>query len=185
MLVCTCVHDFVCAWAEGYRLGFAYLFYFGSGCVQSHTVCACMRAPIPPLLSPSISWKYLLFVLTLSQCSLSIIMWQVDCCLSFSFFLLFSAFLSLRAAQKLSLASKKKKQKTTALTATVTSSPSCDPPLFPTNFSSTLLMAPPPAPPCLLRAANKIKDTPGLGKVTVKECSVVIKGRKWSATTLR
>ncbi|XP_006779988.1 kinesin-like protein KIF26B isoform X2 [Neolamprologus brichardi] len=72
-----------------------------------------------------------------------------------------------RAAQKLSLASKKKKQKTAALTATVTSSPSCDPPLFPTNFSSTLLMAPPPAPPCLLRAANKIKDTPGLGKVKV------------------
>ncbi|XP_042273028.1 kinesin-like protein KIF26B [Thunnus maccoyii] len=73
-----------------------------------------------------------------------------------------------RAAQKLNLASKKKKQKTAAVTAPVTSSaPSCDPPLFPTNFSSALLMAPPPAPPCLLRAANKIKDTPGLGKVKV------------------
>uniref|UniRef100_A0A8C9Y4Q2 Kinesin family member 26B n=1 Tax=Sander lucioperca TaxID=283035 RepID=A0A8C9Y4Q2_SANLU len=72
------------------------------------------------------------------------------------------------AAQKLNLASKKKKQKTAAVTAPVTSSsPSCDPPLFPTNFSSALLMAPPPAPPCLLRAANKIKDTPGLGKVKV------------------
>ncbi|XP_028257512.1 kinesin-like protein KIF26B [Parambassis ranga] len=73
-----------------------------------------------------------------------------------------------RAAQKLNLASKKKKQKTVAVTAPVTSaSPSCDPPMFPTNFSSALLMAPPPAPPCLLRAANKIKDTPGLGKVKV------------------
>lgn len=78
----------------------------------------------------------------------------------------FSWLFSLRAAQKLNLASKKKKQKTAAVTAPVTSSsPSCDPPLFPTNFSSALLMAPPPAPPCLLRAANKIKDTPGLGKV--------------------
>ncbi|XP_008293361.1 kinesin-like protein KIF26B [Stegastes partitus] len=74
-----------------------------------------------------------------------------------------------RAAQKLNLASKKKKQKTAAVTAPVTSSSSssCDPHLFPTNFSSALLMAPPPAPPCLLRAANKIKDTPGLGKVKV------------------
>ncbi|XP_041837620.1 kinesin-like protein KIF26B [Melanotaenia boesemani] len=73
-----------------------------------------------------------------------------------------------RAAQKLNLASKKKKQKTAAVTAPVTSSsPSCEPPMFPTNFSAALLMAPPPAPPCLLRAANKIKDTPGLGKVKV------------------
>ncbi|XP_070684863.1 kinesin-like protein KIF26B [Pempheris klunzingeri] len=73
-----------------------------------------------------------------------------------------------RAAQKLNLASKKKKQKTAVVTAPVTSSSSsCDPPLFPTNFSVALLMAPPPAPPCLLRAANKIKDTPGLGKVKV------------------
>ncbi|XP_051815741.1 kinesin-like protein KIF26B isoform X2 [Acanthochromis polyacanthus] len=73
-----------------------------------------------------------------------------------------------RAAQKLNLASKKKKQKTVAVTAPVASSSlSCDPHLFPTNFSSALSMAPPPAPPCLLRAANKIKDTPGLGKVKV------------------
>ncbi|XP_017274240.1 kinesin-like protein KIF26B isoform X2 [Kryptolebias marmoratus] len=73
-----------------------------------------------------------------------------------------------RAAQKLNLASKKKKHKTAAAAAPATSSPlSCDPPLFPTNFSSALLKAPPPAPPCLLRAANKIKDTPGLGKVKV------------------
>ncbi|KAM9410103.1 kinesin-like protein KIF26B [Pholidichthys leucotaenia] len=73
-----------------------------------------------------------------------------------------------RAAQKLSLASKKKKQKTATVTVPVTSSsPPCDPHMFPTNFSSALAMAPPPAPPCLLRAANKIKDTPGLGKVKV------------------
>lgn len=72
-----------------------------------------------------------------------------------------------RAAQKLNLTSKKKKQKTVAAAAPVTSLLSCDPHIFPTNFSSALLMAPPPAPPCLLRAANKIKDTPGLGKVKV------------------
>ncbi|KAJ0056203.1 hypothetical protein NL108_003501, partial [Boleophthalmus pectinirostris] len=72
-----------------------------------------------------------------------------------------------RAAQKLNLTSKKKKQKSTAASAPVTSIASCDPHIFPTNFSSALLMAPPPAPPCLLRAANKIKDTPGLGKVKV------------------
>ncbi|XP_023187644.1 kinesin-like protein KIF26B isoform X3 [Xiphophorus maculatus] len=74
-----------------------------------------------------------------------------------------------RAAQKLNLTSKKKKQKTTTVAAPLTSSPSssCDPHLFPTNFSSALVTMPPPAPPCLLRAANKIKDTPGLGKVKV------------------
>ncbi|XP_054892309.1 kinesin-like protein KIF26B [Poeciliopsis prolifica] len=74
-----------------------------------------------------------------------------------------------RAAQKLNLTSKKKKQKTTVAAAPLTSSPSssCDPHLFPTNFSSALVTMPPPAPPCLLRAANKIKDTPGLGKVKV------------------
>ncbi|XP_068597244.1 kinesin-like protein KIF26B [Brachionichthys hirsutus] len=74
-----------------------------------------------------------------------------------------------RAAQKLNLASKKKKQKAATVPVPVTSSssPSCDPHLFPTNFSNALLIAPPPAPPCLLRAANKIKDTPGLGKVKV------------------
>ncbi|KAK7913348.1 hypothetical protein WMY93_013559 [Mugilogobius chulae] len=72
-----------------------------------------------------------------------------------------------RAAQKLNLTSKKKKQKTAAAAVPVTTLASCDPHIFPTNFSSALLMAPPPAPPCLLRAANKIKDTPGLGKVKV------------------
>uniref|UniRef100_A0A8C7VMI0 Kinesin family member 26B n=1 Tax=Oncorhynchus mykiss TaxID=8022 RepID=A0A8C7VMI0_ONCMY len=66
-----------------------------------------------------------------------------------------------RAAQKLNLSSKKKKQ-CPAPPPVV-----CDPPLFPTNFSGTLQTTPPPAPPCLLRAASKIKDTPGLGKVKV------------------
>ncbi|XP_043914051.1 kinesin-like protein KIF26B isoform X2 [Protopterus annectens] len=64
------------------------------------------------------------------------------------------------AAQKLNLSSKKKKHR---------SSPSyaLDPPLFPTNFSRTLQISPPPAPPCLLRAVGKVKDNPGLGKVKV------------------
>ncbi|XP_064188234.1 kinesin-like protein KIF26B [Anguilla rostrata] len=65
-----------------------------------------------------------------------------------------------RAAQKLNLSSKKKKQRPAAPLA-------CDPPLFPTNFSGILQTSPPPAPPCLLRAVNKVKDTPGLGKVKV------------------
>lgn len=78
---------------------------------------------------------------------------------------------SLRAAQKLNLASKKKKQKAAVVAVPArSSSPSCDPHLFSTNFCSALLMAPPPAPPCLLRAANKIKDTPGLGKVNCVRC---------------
>uniref|UniRef100_A0A8C2DY28 Kinesin family member 26Ba n=1 Tax=Cyprinus carpio TaxID=7962 RepID=A0A8C2DY28_CYPCA len=65
-----------------------------------------------------------------------------------------------RAAQKLNLSSKKKKQRPAPPAA-------CDPPLFPTNFSSILQVSPPPAPPCLLRAVNKVKDTPGMGKVKV------------------
>lgn len=87
-----------------------------------------------------------------------------------NFALTHSGLFSLRAAQKLNLASKKKKQKAAAAAAgpvpvTSSAAASCDPPLFGTNFSTALLLAPPPAPPCLLRAANKIKDTPGLGKV--------------------
>ncbi|KAL0169802.1 hypothetical protein M9458_034398, partial [Cirrhinus mrigala] len=62
------------------------------------------------------------------------------------------------AAQKLNLSSKKKKQRPAPPVA-------CDPPLFPTNFSGILQVSPPPAPPCLLRAVNKVKDTPGMGKV--------------------
>ncbi|KAG7461119.1 hypothetical protein MATL_G00206650 [Megalops atlanticus] len=65
-----------------------------------------------------------------------------------------------RAAQKLNLSSKKKKQRPTPPSMS-------DPPLFPTNFSGILQTASPPAPPCLLRAVNKVKDTPGLGKVKV------------------
>uniref|UniRef100_A0A673IXI1 Kinesin-like protein KIF26B n=1 Tax=Sinocyclocheilus rhinocerous TaxID=307959 RepID=A0A673IXI1_9TELE len=64
------------------------------------------------------------------------------------------------AAQKLNLSSKKKKQLPAPPVA-------CDPPLFPTNFSGILQVSPPPAPPCLLRAVNKVKDTPGMGKVKV------------------
>ncbi|XP_016133662.1 kinesin-like protein KIF26B [Sinocyclocheilus grahami] len=65
-----------------------------------------------------------------------------------------------RAAQKLNLSAKKKKQRPAPPVA-------CDPPLFPTNFSGILQVSPPPAPPCLLRAVNKVKDTPGMGKVKV------------------
>ncbi|XP_051502992.1 kinesin-like protein KIF26B isoform X1 [Myxocyprinus asiaticus] len=65
-----------------------------------------------------------------------------------------------RAAQKLNLSSKKKKQRPVPPVA-------CYPPLFPTNFSGILQVSPPPAPPCLLRAVNKVKDTPGMGKVKV------------------
>ncbi|XP_048842557.1 kinesin-like protein KIF26B [Brienomyrus brachyistius] len=65
-----------------------------------------------------------------------------------------------RAAQKLNLSSKKKKPRPAP-------PPMCDPPPFPTNFSGVLQTLPPPAPPCLLRAVSKVKDTPGLGKVKV------------------
>ncbi|NXR77311.1 KI26B protein, partial [Pycnonotus jocosus] len=65
-----------------------------------------------------------------------------------------------RAAQKLNLSSKKKKHRPSA--SSVPESP-----LFSTCFSSILQTSPPPAPPCLLRAVSKVKDTPGLGKVKV------------------
>ncbi|XP_072545026.1 kinesin-like protein KIF26B isoform X3 [Salminus brasiliensis] len=65
-----------------------------------------------------------------------------------------------RAAQKLNLSSKKKKQRPAPPVV-------CDPPLFPTNFSGILQVSPPPAPPCLLRAISKVRDNPGLGKVKV------------------
>ncbi|XP_033917001.1 kinesin-like protein KIF26B [Melopsittacus undulatus] len=65
-----------------------------------------------------------------------------------------------RAAQKLNLSSKKKKHRPSA--SSVPESP-----LFPTSFSSILQTSQPPAPPCLLRAVSKVKDTPGLGKVKV------------------
>ncbi|XP_077636037.1 kinesin-like protein KIF26B [Crocuta crocuta] len=62
-----------------------------------------------------------------------------------------------RAAQKLNLSSKKKKHRPS--TSSV-----AEPPLFATSFSGILQTCPPPAPPCLLRAVSKVKDTPGLGK---------------------
>ncbi|XP_052001897.1 kinesin-like protein KIF26B isoform X1 [Xyrauchen texanus] len=65
-----------------------------------------------------------------------------------------------RAAQKLNLSSKKKKQRPMPPVV-------CDPPPFPTNFSGILHVSPPPAPPCLLRVVNKVKDNPGMGKVKV------------------
>jgi len=58
----------------------------------------------------------------------------------------------------LNLSSKKKKHRPSA--SSVPESP-----LFTTSFSSILQTSPPPAPPCLLRAVSKVKDTPGLGKV--------------------
>ncbi|KAF7472015.1 Hypothetical predicted protein [Marmota monax] len=64
------------------------------------------------------------------------------------------------AAQKLNLSSKKKKHRPSTSSVAET-------PLFATSFSGILQTSPPPAPPCLLRAVNKVKDTPGLGKVDV------------------
>ncbi|KAJ8274921.1 hypothetical protein COCON_G00095460 [Conger conger] len=57
------------------------------------------------------------------------------------------------AAQKLSLSSKRKKAHPRSAA--------------PTNFSGTLRRAPPPMPPCLLRARSKVKENPGMGKVKV------------------
>ncbi|XP_038864764.1 kinesin-like protein KIF26B [Salvelinus namaycush] len=86
-----------------------------------------------------------------------------------------------RAAQKLNLSSKKKKQRPAPPPVV------CDPPLFPTNFSGTLQTTPPPAPPCLLRAASKIKDTPGLGKVKVmvRVCPVISSDAAGSSSFLK
>ncbi|XP_073528898.1 kinesin-like protein KIF26B isoform X3 [Phyllobates terribilis] len=74
-----------------------------------------------------------------------------------------------RAAQKLNLSSKKKKQRTIPSLVS-------EPPLFSTCFCGILQTSPPPAPPCLLRAVNKVKDTPGLGKVKVmvRICSTLV-----------
>ncbi|XP_063773879.1 kinesin-like protein KIF26B isoform X1 [Pseudophryne corroboree] len=74
-----------------------------------------------------------------------------------------------RAAEKLNLSSKKKKQRTAPSLVS-------EPPLFSTSFCGILQTCPPPAPPCLLRAVNKVKDTPGLGKVKVmvRICSTLV-----------
>ncbi|KAM5178558.1 kinesin-like protein KIF26A isoform 2-T2 [Callospermophilus lateralis] len=68
----------------------------------------------------------------------------------------------IRAAQKLSLASKRKKHHPPPAPAARGTS------TYPTDFSGVLQLWPPPAPPCLLRAASKTKDNPGsFGKVKV------------------
>ncbi|XP_016070409.1 PREDICTED: kinesin-like protein KIF26A [Miniopterus natalensis] len=67
-----------------------------------------------------------------------------------------------RAAQKLSLASKRKKPHPPPAPASRGTS------TYPTDFSGALQLCPPPVPPCLLRAASKAKDNPSsVGKVKV------------------
>ncbi|XP_048340815.1 kinesin-like protein KIF26B isoform X1 [Sphaerodactylus townsendi] len=85
-----------------------------------------------------------------------------------------------RAAQKLNLSSKKKKHRPS--TSSVSESP-----LFATKFSTILQTSPPPAPPCLLRAVNKVKDTPGLGKVKVmvRICSTLARDSSESSSFLK
>ncbi|XP_059540969.1 kinesin-like protein KIF26A isoform X1 [Myotis daubentonii] len=66
-----------------------------------------------------------------------------------------------RAAQKLSLAKRKKPHPPPAPAARGAST-------YPTDFSGVLQLWPPPVPPCLLRAASKAKDHPSTaGKVKV------------------
>ncbi|XP_039111770.1 kinesin-like protein KIF26A [Hyaena hyaena] len=68
----------------------------------------------------------------------------------------------IRAAQKLSLASKRKKPHPPPAPAARGASP------YPTDFSGVLQLWPPPTPPCLLRAASKVKDNlSSVGKVKV------------------
>ncbi|XP_018583312.1 kinesin-like protein KIF26A isoform X3 [Scleropages formosus] len=66
----------------------------------------------------------------------------------------------IRAAQKLNLSSKRKKHHPPLPLPQ-------EPSIYPTSFSAILQLAPPPAPPCLLRAVSKVKDNPGMGKVKV------------------
>ncbi|XP_045838140.1 kinesin-like protein KIF26B isoform X1 [Meles meles] len=85
-----------------------------------------------------------------------------------------------RAAQKLNLSSKKKKHRPSPSSV-------AEPPLFATSFSGILQTCPPPAPPCLLRAVNKVKDTPGLGKVKVmlRICSTLARDSSESSSFLK
>uniref|UniRef100_A0A4W5PYW7 Kinesin family member 26A n=1 Tax=Hucho hucho TaxID=62062 RepID=A0A4W5PYW7_9TELE len=69
----------------------------------------------------------------------------------------------IRAAQKLNLSSKRKKHQSPSLLHPGAQQPS----IYPTNFSGTLQLSPPPAPPCLLHAVSKVKENPGMGKVKV------------------
>uniref|UniRef100_A0A673WRW7 Kinesin family member 26A n=1 Tax=Salmo trutta TaxID=8032 RepID=A0A673WRW7_SALTR len=69
----------------------------------------------------------------------------------------------IRAAQKLNLSSKRKKHQSPSLLHSGAQKPS----IYPTNFSGTLQLSPPPAPPCLLHAVSKVKENPGMGKVKV------------------
>ncbi|XP_026854712.2 kinesin-like protein KIF26A [Electrophorus electricus] len=67
------------------------------------------------------------------------------------------------AAQKLNLSKRKKPQPPPP-----PSPPDPDEPFFYSDgFSAALQLSPPPAPPYLLRASSKSKDTPGMGKVKV------------------
>lgn len=85
-----------------------------------------------------------------------------------------------RAAQKLNLSSKKKKHRPSTPSA-------AEAPLFATSFSGILQTSPPPAPPCLLRAVNKVKDTPGMGKVKVmlRICSASARETSESSSFLK
>ncbi|XP_053784795.1 kinesin-like protein KIF26A isoform X2 [Desmodus rotundus] len=68
----------------------------------------------------------------------------------------------IRAVQKLSLASKRKKPHPPPAPASRGTS------TYPTDFSGALQLWPPPVPPCLLRAGSKAKENPsGVGKVKV------------------
>lgn len=84
------------------------------------------------------------------------------------------------AAQKLNLSSKKKKHRPSTASA-------AEAPLFATSFSGILQTSPPPAPPCLLRAVNKVKDTPGMGKVKVmlRICSTSARDTSESSSFLK
>ncbi|XP_058511493.1 kinesin-like protein KIF26A isoform X2 [Ochotona princeps] len=72
----------------------------------------------------------------------------------------------IRAAQKFSLASRRKKAPPPPTPAPVSCARGAS--VYPTDFSRALQLGPPPVPPCLLRAASKAKDNPGgIGKVKV------------------
>nr|XP_046147055.1 kinesin-like protein KIF26A isoform X3 [Oncorhynchus gorbuscha] len=70
----------------------------------------------------------------------------------------------IRAAQKLSLSSKRKKPQQPQLQSPPEPA---EPLVYTGGFSGALQLSPPAVPPCLLRAGSKVKDTPGMGKVKV------------------